>query len=72
MADFYPLLARTVSQLNEKGSVRSEFFRSVAAIWLALFGTSAGAADIKISDHPSVSIVLEGTLCRATTISFVS
>jgi len=37
-------------------------FRFLVAIWLAVAGGVAGAAEIKISDHPSYNIILEGTI----------
>jgi hypothetical protein len=42
--------------------MRGLIFRFLAAICLVCSATAAGAAEIKISDHPLYSIILEGTI----------
>ena len=42
--------------------MRNLIFRFIAATWLVCSATAASAAEIKISDHPLYSIILEGTI----------
>ena len=42
--------------------MRGLISRFLAATWLACSATAGGASDIRISDHPLYSIILEGTI----------